>query len=261
LTYRETLQAVDTLKALKIVGIDGGQQGAYVYFPCTGCGKQAVIKAYGVKKNIWYCPECKDKGHIISLIMKMAGIEWDEAKSLLEAKAFAYPTAKIQKELMLEYELQYNKFLEAQGISEKIARANGIGVPKGKTMLSGCVAFTVHDENGKRIAYYGIRMKDLKPIFHKSFNPELYLYNYHRIDPETDVHITTDMFDCIRTLSLERQSVCNFGFPYLSTEQIFLLQRFTYVSFDCSMNHSSELTRQLTANLQNYVRILRNGKE
>jgi ribosomal protein L37AE/L43A len=68
LTYRETLQAVDTLKALKIVGIDGGQQGAYVYFPCTGCGKQAVIKAYGDKKNIWYCPECKDKGHIISLI-------------------------------------------------------------------------------------------------------------------------------------------------------------------------------------------------
>jgi hypothetical protein len=52
LTYRETLQAVDTLKALKIVGIDGGQQGAYVYFPCTVCGKQAVIKAYGDKKNI-----------------------------------------------------------------------------------------------------------------------------------------------------------------------------------------------------------------
>jgi ribosomal protein L37AE/L43A len=76
MTYRETLQAVDTLKALKIIGIDGGQQGAYVYFPCTVCGKQAVIKAYGDKKNIWYCPECKDKGHIISLIMKMAGVEW-----------------------------------------------------------------------------------------------------------------------------------------------------------------------------------------
>jgi hypothetical protein len=27
MTYRETLQAVDTLKVLKIVGIDGGQQG------------------------------------------------------------------------------------------------------------------------------------------------------------------------------------------------------------------------------------------
>ena len=51
LTYRETLQAVDTLKALKIVGIDGRQQGAYVYFPCTGCGKQAVIKAYEARKR------------------------------------------------------------------------------------------------------------------------------------------------------------------------------------------------------------------
>ena len=261
MTYRETLQAVDTLKALKIVGIDGGQQGAYVYFPCTGCGKQAVIKAYGDKKNIWYCPECKDKGHIISLIMKMAGVEWNEAKSLLEGKAFAYPAAKIQKELTLEYELQYNKFLEAQGISEEIVSAYGIGVPKGKTMLSGCVAFTVHDENGKRIAYYGIRMKDLKPVFHSSFNPELYLYNYHRIDPEIDVHFTTDMFDCIRIISSERQSVCNFGLPYLSAEQISLLQRFKYVSFDYSIRHSNELARQLTTNLQNYVRILGNGKE
>jgi len=157
LTYRETLQAVDTLKALKIVGIDGGQQGAYVYFPCTGCGKQAVIKAYGDKKNIWYCPECKDKGHIISLIMKMAGVEWNEAKSLLEGKAVTYPATKIQKELTLEYELQYNKFLEAQGISEEVVREYVIGVPKGKAMLSGCVAFTVHDENGNKIAYYGIR--------------------------------------------------------------------------------------------------------
>jgi len=33
MTHRETLQAVDTPKALKIVGINGGQQGAYVYFP------------------------------------------------------------------------------------------------------------------------------------------------------------------------------------------------------------------------------------
>jgi hypothetical protein len=74
-------------------------------------------------------------------------------------------------------------------------------------MLSGCVAFTVHDENGNKIAYYGIRMKDLKPVFHSSFNPELYLYNYHRIDPETDVHFTTDMFDCIRILSSGRRKI------------------------------------------------------
>jgi DNA invertase Pin-like site-specific DNA recombinase len=32
LTYRETLQAVDTLKALKIVGIDGGRQGVVAEF-------------------------------------------------------------------------------------------------------------------------------------------------------------------------------------------------------------------------------------
>jgi hypothetical protein len=104
-------------------------------------------------------------------------------------------------------------------------------------------------------------MKDHKPVFHSSFNAELYLYNYHRIDLETDVHFTTDMFDCIRILSSGRQSVCNFGLPYLSTEQIPPLRTFEYVSFDYSVTHSNELARQLTTNLQNYVRILRNGKE
>jgi hypothetical protein len=192
--------------------------------------------------------------------MKMAGVEWNEAKNLLEGKAVTYPAARIQKELTLEYELQYNKFLEAQGISEEVVREYGIGVPKGKTMLSGCIAFTVHNENGNKIAYYGIRMKDLKPVFHKSFNPELYLYNYHRIEPETDVHFTTDIFDCVRILSLGRQSVCNFGLPYLSTEQLSLLQRLKYLSFDYSMKFSHELARQLATNLQNYVRVLRNGK-
>jgi hypothetical protein len=68
--------------------------------------------------------------------MKIAGVEWNEAKSLLEGKAVAYPAAKIEKELTLEYELRYDKFLETQGISEEIAREYGIGVPKGKTMLT-----------------------------------------------------------------------------------------------------------------------------
>jgi len=53
MTYRETLQAVDTLKALKIVGIDGGQQGAYVYFPCTGCRLLSLVaKGYGYKGKV-----------------------------------------------------------------------------------------------------------------------------------------------------------------------------------------------------------------
>ncbi len=38
-------------------------------------------------------------------------------------------------------------------ISEQLATDIGVGVPQGKTMLSGCVAFTIHDEQGMKIAY------------------------------------------------------------------------------------------------------------
>jgi|GEM_PF-4483430 len=30
--------------------------------------------------------------------------------------------------------------------------------------------------------YYGIQIADCQPMFHKSFNPELYLFGYHAAD-------------------------------------------------------------------------------
>lgn len=45
--YIDTLNAVDTVKALKLLNLEGNLQGAYVKYPCQKCGKTAVIKAYG----------------------------------------------------------------------------------------------------------------------------------------------------------------------------------------------------------------------
>jgi len=55
MNYTETLQTVDTLKALKLLGIEAEQKGAYIYFPCS-CGNTKVIKAYGEKKNDFSSP-------------------------------------------------------------------------------------------------------------------------------------------------------------------------------------------------------------
>ena len=41
------------------LGFESEQKGAYIYFPCR-CGDKKVIKAFGEKKNIYYCPKCKD---------------------------------------------------------------------------------------------------------------------------------------------------------------------------------------------------------
>lgn len=61
------------------------------------------MKAYGEKKNVWYCPKCKEKGHILSLTMKLKGVEYEEAKTLLTAKSLSYPATKIKEEINLNY--------------------------------------------------------------------------------------------------------------------------------------------------------------
>jgi len=67
MNYRETLQSVDTEKALSLIGIEFESQGAYAKFACPqpDCGGKAAIKEYGDKKNLYYCPKCKSSGHII----------------------------------------------------------------------------------------------------------------------------------------------------------------------------------------------------
>ncbi len=256
--YLEILQAVDTLKALNLIGIEGGQTGGYVNYPCTKCREgKAVIRAYGEKKNIWYCPACKGSGQIISLLMEAKAINWDEAKSILTEKAIPYSTAKIEKPISVSYELEYDRYLEQQGISKETAGLLGIGKPKGKTMLSGCIAFTVFDELDRKIAYYGIRIKDGRPVFHNSFNPELYLYNFSRIDAEQEVHFTTDMTECVKLISRGQQAVCNFGLPYLSSAHCALLNKCKYVSFSSEIGNLHEIVMQAVKNMHAFVRILR----
>jgi hypothetical protein len=258
MNYTETLQAVDTMKALHLIGIEGGQSGAYIHYPCTKCDDgKAVIRAYGDKKNVWYCPECKRSGQIISLLMEAKKMTWEEAKTLLTDKAILYPASKVTKEIPLTYELEYDKYLELRGIPEEVCRELGIGRPKGKTMLSGCIAFTVYDELDKKIAYYGIRIKDGKPIFHHSFNPELNLYNFNRIDTGQEVQFTTDMLECVKLLSTGQQGVCNFGLPYLSSTHCELLNKCQYVSFTCDMKNLDEISVQAVRNLQNFMRVLK----
>jgi hypothetical protein len=157
--------------------------------------------------------------------MKTKDIEWQEADLLLSKTQET--TKKITHELTMKYELQYNKYLENIGLTEKFCRDHEIGVPKGKTMLAGCVAFTVKDEMGLKVAYYGIKMNDGKPVFHKTFNPELYLYNLCSInlhEMEKPVYFTTDILKCVKMVQEGKQCISSFDLPYLSNYHLELLQ-------------------------------------
>lgn len=225
MNYKDTLQAVDTEKALGLIGIEFQSQGAYLKFVCPkpGCEGTAVIKLYGDKKNLYYCPKCKASGHIISLTMLIKGVDWDGAKEML-TKAQGSDAKKITEELNIHYELQYQEFMKDKGLSEEMCRHLEIGVPKGKTMLAGSIAFAVRDDQGMKVAYVGIKIKDGKMIYHKSFNPELYLYNLCNVDDANMVYLTTDIFRCVQNIENGRQCVCNFGLPYLSKTQLDLLR-------------------------------------
>jgi hypothetical protein len=238
MSYRETLQSVDTMRALECLGIYARiPQGSYIKFPCPSgeCDELAVIKVHGDKKNLFHCPRCKLSGHIISLVMKEKGLDWQRACDWL--KEIRATPHVIQHKLELKYELQYHKYLEDKGLSKEICEMFEIGVPKGKTMLAGCVAFTIYNDDMERIAYYGINLKTGKQVFHKSFNPELYLYGYtFYLNSEEgrfidEVHFTTDIFECVRIYAEDEFAVCNFGLPYISNEQMDKLDNVPNVNF------------------------------
>jgi hypothetical protein len=252
MSYKDTLQRVDTEKVLALIGIESQSQGAYFKFTCPSYKEQAVIKAYGEKKNLYYCPKCKVSGHIISLVMNARGTDWNSANDLL-LKAIV-TTKKIANELTMKYELQYHPFLERQGISEKICRDLEIGVPKGKTMLAGYVVFTVRDEEGRKIAYYGIRIKDLKVMFHRSFNPELYLFNFFNSDSSEPVYFSNNMFECIKNIAKGRQCVSNFGLPYLSRFQFDLLRGYEKIVFLVDETLVKPFAVQMAERKMNYYR-------
>lgn len=255
MNYQTALNVIDTQRALAFLEQEATPQGAYYHFPCPeqDCDAKASMKAYGDKKNLWYCPSCKKSGHILSLTMKLKGVEYEEAKKLLLKRA--RPTqAKLSEALSLDYELEYSPYMEAKGIPKEIADLFGIGVPKGKTMLSGCVAFTVKNEDGVKVAYFGIRIKDGKRIFHKSFNPELYLYGIDRIDPDQEVVLRSDIYDCVRVNSFGRQCVSNFGLPYLSEEQIKLLANVPYITFEGDWEFLRNVSHQVINKLGGYYR-------
>jgi len=226
--YSALMNAIDPIKALALLDMEAKPNGSWIKFPCS-CGKEAVIKAHGDKKNVWYCPECKGKGQIISLTMSRQSISYEEAQKLLEAKAIDKAQGRVTKELKLTLNLEYHSKLEEQGISEETAALFEIGQAKGRGVMAGHMAFMVEDEEGMKIAYYGLHLETGKPKLF--FNPELYLYRWNNVAKEKAVFFTPNIYECVRQIMGGNQAVCNFGLPYLSETHLEMLSQCSTVIF------------------------------
>lgn len=228
MTYKEAIQKIDTKKAVNWLGLENSPEGGYLKIRCP-CGGNAAVKLYGEKKNVWYCEGCRKGGNIISLAMQIKGIEFQEAKNLLlETAGTPDP---IGEPLHLDYELEYSPVLGEKGLPKEIVTLFEVGKPKGKTMLSGCLAFCVRNEKGFKVAYYGIK-SDGTPKFHSSFNPETLLYCPIPLDYTKEVVLTTDMVQTLVYTIDGKQACCNFGLPYLSKWQLDQLSKCEFLSID-----------------------------
>jgi hypothetical protein len=216
-----------------------------------------VIKAYGEKRNVWFCPDCKAKGNMVSQAMMQRTFKYEEAINFLKEKAIGCRGRKIENELKLFYTLEYHKKLEEEGISEKTANLLEIGKPKGKGILAGHIAFTVFDEEGRKVAFFGIHPEMGKAKSHSSFNPELYLYRWNAVDPEQPVFLTPDMFECVRQVMGGHQAICNFGLPYLYQTHLKLLATCSTVVF--SPRISNDIMIQADRNLENPLCFLKDS--
>lgn len=230
--YNEAMQKINTEKALAFLGLQFQPNGSYLNFSCIECGNQSAIRYNGEKKNVSYCPTCKAGNNIIALAAKIQGVDFQDAKNLLLEKT-TLPEQPIEEELNLNYQLEWCVEMEKLGLDQELCKKLGVGKPKGKTMLSGTIAFTVHNEQGLKVAYFGIKPEGAVK-YHHSFNPESYLYNYNNIVPEEEVRVTNDMFNCLRLIQSGKNCVCNFGLPYLSAKQYQLLSNCDRVTFEWS---------------------------
>jgi len=227
--YNEALQSINPKAALKALKIEGKEQGAYIHFPCPQCQEDAVIKAFGEKKNLWLCTKCKLSGHIISLAMNRQKMDYEDAKNFL-LSCTQYPNEEAE-ELNLDYTLEWCEFMEQEGLDKDWCEELGVGKPKGKTILAGYLAFTVLNENRKKVAYVGQRISDGKHYIPKNFNPELYLYNFcNIINPDEETIITPDVLDCARLLGQGKQAISTFWLTYISRKQLEYLQMLQYIS-------------------------------
>lgn len=229
--YLNTLYVVNTVKALEFLKLESDQQGAYVYFKCQHCGGKAVAKAYGFKKNLTYCTSCKKSGHIISLAQDILKLDYQDAKKFLK-QAIVMTDKRLTEECQKKYDLKYHPVLKEWGIDEHAATILEIGVPEGRSMMAGCLTFAVRNEKGTLIAYWGLNLKTGKEKYHRSFSPELYVYNIANVVDKFDrVVFTDDMIEWLKLTQQNVQAVCNFNLPYLSPVHLELLRDIKHLEF------------------------------
>ncbi|RJQ67322.1 MAG: hypothetical protein C4519_24305 [Desulfobacteraceae bacterium] len=156
-----------------------------------------------VKKNMFFYKDTQKGGSPINFYSDHADCNLRQAAEYLQ-KIFLTEIPEPKRQIPT-LTLEYDPWMEKQGITEKEAAEFEIGKVKAKSVLSGCVAFRLYYEDQAPAGYVGWNLKDKKWIFPKGSKRGNVVYNLNRVNTDYSI-LVSDILDCLHII---RQ-----GFPF-----------------------------------------------
>ena len=98
---------------------------------------------------------------------------------------------------------------------------------KQRSIISGRIAFKVHDHDGKVVGYIGYKPEDNSWYYPIGFKRPL--YNVHRLKDTKSIVVTVDPFDALRIVSQGITQVTSLLANSMTSEQEDQLTKFKYI--------------------------------
>lgn len=214
--FQELKDAVSIEEVGDFLDLQLKQTGAQLRGGCPVCGGDRTL-VITPSKGAFYCFASKKGGDLIALAAHVRELKVkDAAQELAErylnrnGNSTRNSTVRTEPEEReegdgrgsqplqpLTYLQATHEAVQALGVSPETCEHFEAGyAPRG--ILRGRLAIPIHDLTGTLVAYCGRAVKDEQPLltFPKGFEPELYVFNLHRIE-EAELYISTDPLDVL----------------------------------------------------------------
>ena len=181
-----------------------------------------------LEKNLFFTPKDPEKkGSIINFVSQNKGIGLREAASLLKEQFLTQKEDNVPKRDIPNLTLLYDEYIVTRKIDTTIATEYEVGLVKQRSIVSGRIAFKMHDADGISTGYIGYKVADNSWFFPKGFKRKL--YNFHRAKEYNSVIVTMDPFDALWIISLGYKNTVSLVGQSMTTEQEQQLEHFEYI--------------------------------
>jgi DNA primase len=200
------------------------QNGEQLRGACPACGGNDRSLVITPAKGMYYCFSAKKGGDVIALVSHVREIGARDAAEEIVSRyctvqstgtstgTVRHGTVPADTEPQsgsgeehpgnrtlqpLSYLQSEHELVQALGVSPETCEFFGAGFA-GKGILRGRLAIPIHDLNGELVGYCGRAVKDDQTpllLFHKEFQPALYVFNLHRADGQ--ITTTNDPLDVL----------------------------------------------------------------